>query len=41
MLKKNIFKKTNVILLIVFALNIGLWMFSTPIQVQACLDKNG
>ena len=41
MLKKNIFKKTNVILLIVFVLNIGLWMFSTPIQVQACLDKNG
>ena len=41
MFKKNIFKKTNAILLIVFVLNLGLWIFFTPMQVQACLDKNG
>ena len=41
MFKKNIFKKTNIILLIVFVLNLGLWMFSTPMQTQACLDQTG
>ena len=41
MFKKNILKKTNGILLIVFVLNLGLWMFFTPMQAQACLDKNG
>ena len=42
MFKKNIFKKTNTILLIVFVLNLGLWnLFSTPMQAEACLDQIG
>ena len=42
MFKKNIFKKINKILLIIFVLNLGLWnLYFTPMQAQACLDKNG
>ena len=41
MFKKNTFKKTNIILLIVFVLNLGLWnLFSTPMQAEACVDPN-
>lgn len=42
MFKKYIFKKVSIILLIIFVLNLGLWnLFSAPMQVEACLDKNG
>ena len=42
MFKKNIFEKINKILLIILILNLGLWnLFFTPMQAQACLDKNG
>jgi len=38
---KNIFKKTNIILIAILVLNLGLWnLFFAPIQAQACLDKN-
>jgi len=42
MFKKNIFKKTNVILLIVFVLNLATGnLLFMPKQAEACLDENG